>query len=177
MAKAWNEETANKVNPMTGQRFKKFKTGRWPAKPQGGPQRSKERGIDWYRFATEVLEPLVLPDYDELRKERPHLMLMLDGAAAHISGNCSPWYEGWEVNRLKWPGNSPDLNPIEHIWDLIKKRIKQKYPIIGTMERLKAAWQEEWDILSLEDINKVIEHQKKAVIRCFNHIGDNDFHG
>jgi hypothetical protein len=90
MAKAWNEETANKVNPMTGQRFKKVKTGRWPAKPQGGPQRSKERGIDWYRFATEVLEPLVLPDYDELRKERPHLMLMLDGAAAHISGNCSP---------------------------------------------------------------------------------------
>jgi transposase len=177
MAKAWNEETAGKVCPMTGKRFKKVKTGRWPAKPPGGPQRSKGGGIDWYRFATEVLEPLVLPDFDELRKKRPGLILMLDGAAAHISANCFPWYEGWEITRLDWPGNSPDLNPIEHIWDLLKKRIKQKYPIIGTMERLKAIWQTEWDLLSLEDINKVIEYQVTAVTRCYKAHGDNAFHG
>ena len=137
MAKAWNQI------PHPNQYWKKVKIGRMPAKPKPGPGKSKGGEIDWYRFASEVLESLLLPAYDELRKARPRLMLMLDGAAAHISHNCSPFYEGWDVNRLDWPGNSPDLNPIEHIWELMKKRIKQKHRLIRSLERLKAIWQEE----------------------------------
>ena len=38
-----------------------------------GPARSKGRGINWYRFTKEVLEPLLLFDYDELRRSRPRL--------------------------------------------------------------------------------------------------------
>jgi len=171
MAKAWNETTAGKDGR------KRALTGRMPAKPKPGPERSKGGGIDWYRFASEVLEPLLLPNYDDLRRQRPGLMLMLDGAAAHISSNCSPFYEGWEVNRLNWPGNSPDLNPIEHIWDLIKKRIKEKYSLIRTVQELKTIWYQEWDLLSLDDINKIIEDQPKAVRRCWNHNGSNAFHG
>jgi hypothetical protein len=59
----------------------------------------------------------------------------------------------------------------------MKKRIRRKYPIIGSIERLKAVWQEEWDLLSLDDINAVIENQPKAVQRCYNYNGDNNFHG
>jgi transposase len=70
------------------------------------------------------------------------------------------------VARLKWPGNSPDLNPIEHIWDLMKKRIKKRHRLIRTVEELK-----------VEDINKAIEGQRKAVRRCWKHEGDNAFHG
>jgi hypothetical protein len=83
------------------QYWKKLKTGRMPVKPKPGPGRSKGGGIDWYRFAFEVLESLFFPDYNELRRQRPALMLMLDGVAAHNSANCSPFYEGWEVNRMK----------------------------------------------------------------------------
>jgi hypothetical protein len=83
------------------QYWKKLKTGRMPAKPKPGPGKSKGGGIDWYRFVSEVLELLLLPDYNELRRQRLTLMLMLDGAAAHNSANCSPFYEGWEVNRMK----------------------------------------------------------------------------
>jgi hypothetical protein len=133
MAKGFNETAKARG-------CKRVLTGRLPARPKTGPQRSKGKGIDWYRFATEILEPLLLPDYNELRQQRPALILMLDGAAAHVSANCSPYYDGWDVARLKWPGNSPDLNPIEHIWDLIKKRIKKRHRFIQTMEELKAIW-------------------------------------
>jgi transposase len=171
MAKAFKET----AHPR--QYWKTLKIGRMPAKPRPGPGRSKGGGIDWYRFVSEVLEPLFLSDYDDLRRQRPKLMLMLDGAAAHVSANCSPFYEGWAVNRLDWPGNSPDLNPIEYIWELLKKRIKKKYPVIKGIEALKAIWNNEWDLLSLDDINKAIEGQPKAVMRCYNHQGNNDFHG
>jgi transposase len=170
MAKGFNETAKTRG-------CKKVLTGRLPAKPKAGPQRSKGGGIDWYRFATEVLEPLLLPDYNELRKQRPALMLMLDGAAAHVSANCSPYYDGWDVARLRWPGNSPDPNPIEHIWDLMKKRIKQKHSLIRTVQELKAVWQQEWDQLSLDDINNAIEGQQEAVRRCWKHNGGNTFNG
>jgi hypothetical protein len=58
----------------------------------------------------------------------------------------------------------------------MKKRIRKKYSIIGNIERFKAVWQEEWDLLSLDDINAAIENQLKAVQRCYNHNGNNNFY-
>ena len=93
MAKSWNET-------MAGRRWRRVLTGRMPGKPRPGPGRSKGRGIDWYRFASEVLEPILLPDYHELRRQRPRLMLILNNTAAYVSRNCLPFYKGWEVNYL-----------------------------------------------------------------------------
>ena len=32
------------------------------------------------------------------------------------------------IQQLDWPGNSPDLNPIENLWAILKKKIAQKRP-------------------------------------------------
>jgi transposase len=40
---------------------------------------------------------------------------MQDGASPHKSSQHTPVFEAWSVTLLEWPGNSPDLNPIEKI--------------------------------------------------------------
>jgi transposase len=57
----------------------------------------------------------------------------------------------WEAN----PPESPDLNPIETIWRTVKQRLKNRGPIFDSSE-LKRAIQEEWDKITLVEINEAI---------------------
>ncbi|KAF7501995.1 hypothetical protein GJ744_001009, partial [Endocarpon pusillum] len=57
----------------------------------------------------------------------------------------------WEMN----PPNSPDLNPIETIWRIIKQRLKSR-GVIFEEAVLHRAIQEEWDKLTLDEINRAI---------------------
>ena len=52
---------------------------------------------------------------------------MQDGAPAHTARSVTQWLEDCGVDYFKkWPGNSPDLNPIEHVWHIIKKQLQDR---------------------------------------------------
>ncbi len=55
-----------------------------------------------------------------------------------------------------WPTSSPDFNPIEHIWRLLKQRLAQRGPCLR-MSDLRAALQEEWNRLTIDEIRKYIK--------------------
>ena len=57
----------------------------------------------------------------------------------------------WEAN----PPESPDLNPIETIWRTIKQRLKNRGLILDPAE-LRRAIEEEWDKITLDEINRAI---------------------
>jgi transposase len=64
----------------------------------------------------------------------------------------------WEAN----PPESPDLNPIETIWRTVKQRLKNRGPIFDSSE-LKRAIQEEWDKITLAEINEAIATMPERV--------------
>ena len=41
------------------------------------------------------------------------------------------WFERNSIGLVKHPSYSPDVNPIEHVWAELKKRLHQQYPRIG----------------------------------------------
>ena len=46
---------------------------------------------------------------------------------------------------LPWPSKSPDLNPIEHLWDALDRRVRQRQPQPQSVQQLVNALQDEWN--------------------------------
>ena len=55
---------------------------------------------------------------------------------------CGKMAYGQQVKVLEWPSQSPDLNPIEHLWAELKKRVRSRRPT--NLTQLHHLCQEEW---------------------------------
>ena len=47
-----------------------------------------------------------------------------DLAPAHSAKTTSTWFKDHGIPVLNWPANSPDLNPIENLWGIVKREMR-----------------------------------------------------
>ena len=65
---------------------------------------------------------------------------MQEGALCHTKKSVEAFRQSQNIPLLDWPDNSPDVNPIENMWELVKKMeaegIKTKTEFIETLRRV-----------------------------------------
>ncbi|KAJ4450707.1 hypothetical protein ANN_02136 [Periplaneta americana] len=67
------------------------------------------------------------------------------------------WYADNNVHRLDWPAQSPDLNPIEHLWDELDRRLRSREMRPTSIVQLSAMLQEEWRFIPVDILHKLVE--------------------
>ena len=71
------------------------------------------------RYVDDILRPSLLPCIQELLEA----LFQQDNARPHIARGTINFFANSHVNLLAWPPRSPDLSPIEHMWDMMGVRI------------------------------------------------------
>ena len=70
-----------------------------------------------------TLENVLIPSFREAGIENP--LLLDDSAPCHKSAKVKQFKSKRNIESLDWPANSPDLNPIENVWSLLKRKISR----------------------------------------------------
>lgn len=112
------------------------------------------------RYWHEILEEVAIPF--GMESVGPGFVFQDDNARPHRAAVVEDFHErNMDYVHMGWPSRSPDLNPIEHAWDLLGRAVKMKSP--SSLEELKLALMEEWANLPQARIRKIIRSMRR---RC-----------
>ena len=76
---------------------------------------------------------LLQRDLLPLFQEHNNLTYQQDNARCHVSRQAQNWFNENGIRLMVWPPQSPDLNPIENCWSVIKSEL-DKVPIVNTQQ-------------------------------------------
>ena len=117
------------------------------------------------RYRDEILTPVVIPF---LRANGPGLTFQQDNATPHTAGLTRTFLAQNNVNVLGWPSKSPDLSPIEHVWDELGRRVRNRRPKPQTRQELDAALINEWNNIPRNIIRRFTSSMRRRCLAVIN---------
>lgn len=110
-----------------------------------------------------VLETRLIPQIRDWFADGESFHFMQDGAPCHTAKSVKAFLQTKNIPLLDWPGNSPDMNPIENVWEILKRKMKGEN--ITTKEQLIARLISVWnhDDEMLTSIKTCIESMPRRI--------------
>ena len=109
------------------------------------------------RCCQQIVTPYILPF-----NRRHNATLQQENARCHTARYTMDLLQRNNVNVLDWPAQSPDLSPIEHMWDMLGRRVRKSHDV-NSLADLDRALHQEWRQIPVQDVNKLMNSMRK---RC-----------
>jgi hypothetical protein len=117
----------------------------------------------------QVLQSTLMRSVDYLDLDKNSFIFQHDNAPCHTSKNVLECLRELGITVLEWPPQSPDLNPIEHLWEHLKRQLA-KYGTLASSaidlwDRILEEWWEIEDKTCLHLIDS-LSNRIEAVINA-----------
>ena len=106
----------------------------------------------------QVLMPHVLPLVNA-----HNLTFQHDNARPHVARVCRDFLNQNNIQVLDWPPYSPDLNPIEHLWDALDGRARKRVSVPNNVPQLQLALIQEWNNIPQRTIGNLVGSMVRRV--------------
>jgi transposase len=110
------------------------------------------------RYRDEILRLVAVPFV-----QQHHLIFQQHNAWPHVARVCQDFLANHSINPLDWPPYNPDLSPIEHLWDEMDRRVRERRNSPATLDQLRVALLEEWDNIPMRRINALINSMHRRI--------------
>ncbi|GFY28381.1 DDE_3 domain-containing protein [Trichonephila clavipes] len=108
------------------------------------------------RYVDDILRPHVGPFLNGL----PGALFQQDNARPHTATVALDFLRHFQT--LSWPARSPDLSPVKHVWDQIKRQMTSFHSV----HDLELAVQDLWAHLLQDNIRCLINAMPDRVAAC-----------
>ncbi|CAM4661246.1 unnamed protein product [Leuciscus chuanchicus] len=116
----------------------------------------------------DILDEKLLQSALDLRLGR-RFTFQQDNDPKHTAKITKEWLHNNSVTVLEWPSQSPDLNPIEHLWRDLKMAVHQRLP--SNLTELERICKEEWQRIPKSRCEKLVASFPKRLMAVLDQKG------
>jgi transposase len=121
-----------------------------------------EGGLDAELYC-KILEEDLMDTLHYYDLDTNNVIFQQDNDPKHTAARTKQWFEDNEIEVLSWPPQSPDLNPIEHLWNDIDRRLRASEIEIRGKDMLWEQVSKVWNETALEACSKLIETMPERI--------------
>ncbi|GFW34221.1 transposable element Tcb1 transposase [Trichonephila clavipes] len=123
------------------------------------------------QYRDEIVRPIVDPYAAAIGDD---FILMDDNCRPHRANLVEDFLFEEGIVRMEWPACSPDMNPIEHVWDALGRRVAGHQPPPQTLQELERALLEDWGRILQLVINSLIDSMPQSCSTLLAALCEND---
>ncbi|GFU59708.1 transposable element Tcb2 transposase [Trichonephila clavipes] len=122
-----------------------------------------EDNLNSNRYVHEVLQPEVVP----LLQGIPEAIFQQDNARPHVAKTVLDFCSAQHMQLLPWPAYSPDMSPIEHVWNLVGSRLARDPRLAVSKDELLLRIQAIWNSLPQANIQNLFDFMPRRIAALF----------
>ena len=117
------------------------------------------------RYIDNVLRPVAVP-FMRQNNRRGNFIYQHDNAPAHRARLTANFLAANTVQVLDWPPYSPDMSPIEHVWDELTRRIHARPQVPRNVNQLRNALIHEWNNMPQQFVANLVLSMRRRCTAC-----------
>ena len=124
--------------------------------------------LKWQRYMNDIIVPVVVPTLQRIGNDA---VFQDDNARPHRARGVQLVLQQNGIQRMDWPARSPDMNRIEHLWDLLDRQVRNRQQPPQTVAQLRQALVEEWRRIPQAVVTNLIRSMRRRCTEVLNNNG------